>query len=114
MVAHKEFLRIESPVGRFNPCAYGIVAGRKKRCSDAQRGCHLCRRVTQSVSGTQQFGTRDVRCQIAVAELEPMRHSITLHLFQAAECFLLKAPTPLRIEPSRKAVDDGIDIGTDM
>jgi hypothetical protein len=53
-------------------------------------------------------------CEIAVTQPEPVRHSISRHLFKATERLVSHPPAALRVESVGETICDRIDIRTDM
>src|SRR5438046_7893314 len=55
-----------------------------------------------------------MRREVAIAETEPVGHAVPAHLFEAAERLVANSPATLQIEPAGEAVENGINIGTDV
>src|SRR2546425_9761500 len=90
--AHKELLKSESPLWRLDCRPNRIIGCRQDPGSNPHRRVHAIDHFRQVQTAPQEFSTGEVRGKIPVAEPEPGRHTVSLHLVETSEWFVFKSP----------------------
>ena len=113
--AHEILLkRHRAAPAHFYESAHAVVAHRHHLRAHAVAPRDFGRDAAERLAGAHPFGAEQMRCEIAIAKVEPGPAVEAGERAQRVEAFALEAPSGLRIGGAGERVDDRVEVGRDV